>query len=231
TYFPIIMEAGHYNKFVAYAFIPWMLAGYWMLSRSIQEWLGLFIFALSITLELRARHPQVTYYFLYLLGFWWLFDTWRMYRQEQLKTWLSRTGLMVGGGLLAMVCSLEAYWSLYEYSQFSTRGGSTLAAASGGGGLSMQYAFRWSQGFGELLTLIIPGIFGGASGQAYWGPKPFTSGPHYLGAITFVLALIGVIRYKKNIKYLFLGVGLLTVLFSLGHHFRLFNSLMYHYVP
>lgn len=230
TYLPIIIEAGHYNKFVAFAFIPWMLVGYWLLSRSEKKWLGLFIFALSITLELRANHPQVTYYFLYLLGFWWLFDAIIQYRRDQLKKWGIRTGLMIGGGLLGILCSLEGYLILYEYAQFSTRSGSTLAGASGSG-LDLQYAFRWSQGFGELLTMIIPGIFGGSSTEAYWGPKPFTSGPHYLGAIAFILALIGVMRYKKKIKYLFLGVGVLAMLFSLGHHFRLLNEFMFHYVP
>ena len=230
TYLPIIIEAGHYNKFLAFAFIPWMLVGYGLLSKSDKKWWGVFIFALSITLELRANHPQVTYYFLYLLGFWWLFDSIIKYRAGQLKQWGLRTGLMIGGGLLAILCSLEGYLTLYEYSQFSTRAGSTLAGA-GGSGLDLQYAFRWSQGFKELLTLIIPGIFGGGSAEAYWGPKPFTAGPHYLGAITFVLALIGIFRYKKNIKYLFLGVGTLTMLFSLGHHFRLLNEFMFNYVP
>src|SRR6056297_284451 len=31
TYIPIIIEAGHNTKFVAYAFIPWVLVGYWMM--------------------------------------------------------------------------------------------------------------------------------------------------------------------------------------------------------
>lgn len=230
SYLPIIIEAGHYNKFVAFAFIPWMLIGYWLLSHTKKKWLGVFIFALSVTLELRANHPQITYYFLYLLGFWWLFDAVIRYKRDRLKKWAVRTGLMVGAGLLGILCSLEGYLTLYEYAQFSTRSGSTLASASGSG-LNLEYAFRWSQGFGELLTLIIPGIFGGASTEAYWGPKPFTSGPHYLGAITFILALIGVIRYKRKIKFVFLGVGILTMLFSLGHHFRLLNELMFNYMP
>ena len=152
TYLPIIIEAGHYNKFVAFAFIPWILAGYWLLSRSEKKWLGCFIFALAVTLELRANHPQVTYYFLYLLGFWWLFDAIIWYRRNQLKNWAVRTGLMIGAGLLGILCSLEGYLTLYEYSQFSTRAGSTLASA-GGGGLDLTYAFRWSQGFGELLLV------------------------------------------------------------------------------
>ncbi|NGP78024.1 YfhO family protein [Balneolaceae bacterium YR4-1] len=230
TYIPIIIEAGHNTKFVAYAIITWVLVGYWMMSRSNKKLLAFFIFSLALTLELRANHPQVFYYFIYLLGFWWIFDTVQAYRKNEITEWLTRSAYIAGAGLLAIMASLESYWRLYEYSQFSTRGGSTLDVGSGSG-LGLDYAFSWSQGVGELLTLIIPGIFGGASGEAYWGPKPFTSGPHYLGAVAFLLALIGLFAYRKKIKYLFLGVGTLTMLFSLGENFRLLNEFMFNYVP
>lgn len=230
TYIPIIIEAGHYTKFVAYAYIPWVFVGYWMLSRSDKKLPAFFIFCLALTLELRANHPQVFYYFLYLMGFWWVYDGFKAYHRNRLGKWLNRTAYLIGAGLLAIVCSLESYWRLYEYSQFSTRGGSTLDVG-GGTGLAMDYAFSWSQGWGELLTLIIPGIFGGASGEAYWGPKPFTSGPHYLGAIALILALVGLLRYKKDIKYMFFGVGTLAMLFALGENFRLLNELMFNYMP
>jgi hypothetical protein len=230
TYIPIIIEAGHYNKFVAYAFIPWMFVGYFMVSRSDKKLLAFFTFALAITLQLRANHPQVTYYFLYLLGFWWIYDTWMRYKKDELKDWLQRTGIAFGAGILAIICSIDAYWRLYEYAQYSTRGGSVLGTSQSSG-LSLEYAFSWSQGIGELFTLIIPGLYGGASGEAYWGPKPFTSGPHYFGAIAFILALVGLFRYRKKLKWLFFGVGSLTMLFSLGYHFPLLNEFMFHYVP
>ncbi|MDX1585262.1 MAG: hypothetical protein R3222_00905, partial [Balneolaceae bacterium] len=230
TYIPIIIEAGHNTKFVAYAFIPWVLVGYWMMSRSNKKLLAFFIFSLALTLELRANHPQVFYYFIYLLGFWWIFDTVQAYRKNEIYTWLKRSAYIAGAGLLAIISSLESYWRLYEYSQFSTRGGSTLDVGSGTG-LGLDYAFSWSQGVVELLTLIIPGIMGGASGEAYWGPKPFTSGPHYLGAVAFLLALIALFAYRKKIKYLFFGVGTLAMLFSLGENFGLLNEFMFNYVP
>ncbi|HEX6983253.1 MAG TPA: YfhO family protein [Balneolaceae bacterium] len=230
TYIPIIIEAGHYSKFVAYAFIPWMFVGYYLVSRSNKKLLAFFTFALAMTLQLRANHPQVTYYFLYLLGFWWVYDTWMRYKTDDLKDWLQRTGIAFGAGVLAIICSIDAYWRLYEYAQYSTRGGSVLDTSQSGG-LSLEYAFSWSQGIGELFTLIIPGLYGGASGEAYWGPKPFTSGPHYFGAVAFVLALVGLFRYRKKLKYLFFGVGSLTLLFSLGYHFPLLNEFMFHYVP
>lgn len=230
TYLPIIIQAGHYSKFLAFSFIPWMFVGYYMVSRWNKTLLGFFVFALSMTLQLRANHPQVTYYFLYLLGFWWIYDTWGAYRKEEIMDWARRTGVAIGAGILALLCSIDLYWRIYDYSQYSIRGGASLNSLQGSG-LSLDYAFSWSQGFGELLTLIIPGLFGGASGEAYWGPKPFTSGPHYFGAIAFILALLGLIYYRKKLKYLFFGVGTLTLLFSLGSHFMLLNEFMFHYMP
>lgn len=231
TYLPIIIEAGHYNKFVAFALIPWMFVGYYLVSRSQKKLAAFFVFALAMTLQIRANHPQVTYYFLYLLGFWWIYDSWLAYKKDEIMDWLQRTGIAFGAGVLAIICSIDLYWRLYEYAQYSTRGGSTLESTGGGGGLSLEYAFSWSQGIGELLTLVIPGLYGGSSGEAYWGPKSFTSGPHYFGAIAFVLALIGIFRYRKKIKYLFFGVGSLTALFSLGYHFPLLNEFMFNYMP
>ncbi len=230
TYLPIIIEAGHYGKFMSFSFIPWMFAGYYMVSRSSRKLAAFFIFALAMTLQLRANHPQITYYFLYLLGFWWIYDSWLAYKKEDVRNWLERTGIAFGAGVLAIICSIDIYWRLYEYSQYSMRGGSSLGSSQSGG-LSLDYAFSWSQGVGELLTLIIPGIYGGSSGEAYWGPKSFTSGPHYLGAIAFVLALIGLIHYRKKIKYVFFGVGALTLLFSLGNNFLLLNEFAFNYIP
>lgn len=230
TYLPIIIEAGHYNKFVAFAFIPWMFVGYWLVSRSDKKWLGFFVFALAMMLELRANHPQVTYYFLYLLGFWWIYDTYFAYIKDNLRDWMQRTGISFAAGILAILCSIELYWRMYEYAEYSIRGGSSLDTSQGTG-LSLDYAFSWSQGVGELLTLAIPGLYGGSSGEAYWGPKSFTSGPHYFGAIAVVLALIGIFKYRDKIKYLFLGVGSLTTLFSLGSNLPWLNEFMFHYVP
>jgi len=231
TYIPIIIGAGHNTKFAAFVFVPWLFVGYWMLTRSKWRLLSFFVFTFAATLEFRAGHPQMTYYFFYLLGFWWIYDGIRAYQTNELKKWGINTGFLALAGVVAIISNLQPYWSMMEYTPFSTRGGSAIAQ-NGGGGLNLEYAFSWSQGWGELLTLIIPGLFGGASSQGtYWGPKPGTSGPHYLGAIAFVLVLFGIILYKKRRKYLFLGVGVLTMLFSLGYHFRLLNELMFRYVP
>lgn len=229
TYIPIILGAGHNAKFIAFVFIPWVLVGYWLLTRSSKKLLSFALFSVALTLEFRAGHPQVTYYFFYLLGFWWLYDTWQAYREDRIKAWIKTTGLLALGGILGLLGNAQQYLMYMEYTPYSIRGGSSLA--EGGGGLNMEYAFSWSQGVGELLTLVIPGLFGGSSAEAYWGPKSVTSGPHYLGAIAFILALIGLFRAKRKLKYLFFGLGTLTMLFSLGYHFETFNRIMFNYVP
>jgi len=228
TYIPIILGAGHNSKFIAYAYIPWIFSGYWMITRTDKRWLGFFLFTLAFTLEFRANHPQVTYYFLYLLGFWWIFDCYTAYTKKQITDWSKVTGVLIGAGLLALLSNMQPFWSMFEYTPYTIRGGSALR---GDAGLSLEYAFRWSQGLGELITLIIPGAYGGASSEAYWGLKPGTSGPHYFGAVAFLLALVGAVLYKKKIKYVFLGTGLLTMLFSLGYHFPLLNEMMFNYMP
>jgi len=229
TYIPIILGAGHNSKFITYAYIPWLMSGYWLLTKNKDNQLwGLFTFTMALTLVLRGSHPQVTYYFLYLLAFWWMFDTYTAFKNGEQKAWIRINGFLLLGGFLALVSNIQPYWSIYEYSPFTIRGGSAMA---GDTGLSLDYAFRWSQGLGEMLTLILPNAYGGSSGLAYWGAKPGTSGPHYFGAVAFILFLIGLVFSKKRRKYVFLGTGILAMLFSLGHHFEDFNQLMYNFVP
>ncbi|MEX1135468.1 MAG: hypothetical protein WEB89_01115, partial [Balneolales bacterium] len=97
--------------------------------------------------------------------------------------------------------------------------------------LSQDYAFAWSQGVGELLTLVIPNSYGGASGDAYWGPKSFTSGPHYMGALTLLFFVIGLLKSRHRHKWIFFGSGFATMLFSLGENFTALNGTMFNYFP
>lgn len=232
AYIPIIVGAGHNSKLIAYSWIPWVMAGYWMLSRSDKRLAGVFLFALALNFALRAEHVQVVYYFLFPLGIWFIYDSVEAFRGKTISGWTRRASLMILAGLLALAANIQPYWSIYEYSPYSIRSGSELQANAGSGGLDVDYAFAWSQGRAELLTLLVPNSFGGSSADGtYWGPKSFTSGPHYLGAIIFLMFLIGLIRGPGRLKFIFLGSGLLAMLFSLGQHFYSFNILFFNYMP
>src|SRR5690625_54975 len=230
TYIPIIIGAGHNIKFIAYSWIPWMLSGYWLMSRSDKRGWGFFLFAVATTLHFRASHPQVTYYFVYLFVGLYLYDSWWHYKTDELKRWGVTTALITGALVLALLGVAEQYLRLLEYSPHSIRGGSAIADIAQQGGLSIDYAFAWSQGILETLTLIVPDLFGGSSSMSYWGEKSGTSGPHYLGAVTFLLLLFGIFRSHRRVTYLFLGVGLLTITFAWGYHFPL-NTLWFNLLP
>ena len=227
TYIPIIIGAGHNAKFLAYIYIPWLYVGYFLMTRTkLNRLLVFFIFGLALTLHLRAYHPQVTYFFLFPLGTLFIYDLVKAIRSGESKPFAMHTGWLIGAAITAVLISIQLYWSTFEYSSFSMRGGSELAGTDG---LAREYAFAWSQGWGELLTLLIPGAFGGS--DYYWGPKIFTSGPHYFGALAFLFFVIGALKSNHKLKWVFLGPGIATLLFSLGEHFGALNNLMFDYFP
>jgi hypothetical protein len=227
TYIPIIIGAGHNTKFWAYVWIPWMFMGYRLMTTGrLTEGFALFTFFLM--LNVRAGHPQVTYYFLFLLAVWWMYETYAQIKQNDIKGALIHTGLLTVGGIAAGISVLPRQLSLLEFTPHSIRGGSALSETVSTG-LSTEYAFVWSQGWGELLTLIIPNLYGGS--LMYWGPKPFTSGPHYFGALAFVFLLFALFHYRNRITQIFLISGLLGILFSLGNHFALLNEFMFNWFP
>jgi len=229
TYLPIIIGAGHNSKMVAMSFIPWLMFGYSMLRRDDRnKWLSAFVFIGAFILQLRAGHPQITYYFMFLLGLWFLYDLIQASREGRIKAFYPVIAFVLVSGLVTLLANAQPYWSIYEYSPFSIRGGGTVAAPESTG-LDMEYAFRWSQGWGELLTLLIPNSFGGS--EAYWGPKSGTSGPHYFGAVTMIFLIIGLWKSSFKLKWVFFGAGVLSVLFALGENFASLNGIMFEYFP
>lgn len=227
SYFPIIIMAGHTSKFLALSFIPWIFAGYWLLVKKEKKLAGLLLLTVAMTLEVRAGHPQITYYFMYLLGLLWLFDSWNMIKESKIKSWAIVTAFLIFGGIVGVMGSSEKFLALQEYAQYSLRGGSSIKGTTT---MDTSYAFGWSQGISETLTLLIPNLYGG-SGTEYWGPKTFTSGPHYLGISIFIFFLIALFKVKKKIMYVFLGAGILAILFSWGSNFLLLNKFAFDFIP
>ncbi len=127
-------------------------------------------------------------------------------------------------------------------------------------GLDKDYAYQWSQGIGECITFMIPNAYGGGSGTklpndaeavnlltqkgvaknqaegfigqfSYWGPKPFTSGPTYFGAIVLFLFILGIFIVRNPLKWWIISAVLLSVCLSLGKHFDSFSNLFFDYFP
>ncbi len=227
TYIPIILKAGHNSKFIALCFAPWLVLAFVYVLRQ-PRWLAGLLFAIVLAANLRAGHVQITYYVTFLLGLWWLAEGVAAWRERRLAVFGRATGWLALGSILALLMIAQPYWPIYEYKQYTIRGGTE--ATGGGDGLDWDYAMSWSQAPGELITLLIADAYGGGS-PTYWGPKPFTEGPHYVGGIILWLALLALWRRRERTVWI-LGAGtLLMILFSLGSYFPLLNRFMFTYFP
>ena len=228
TYMPIILAAGHQTKFVALAYAPWVLLAFAYTLRR-PGLLGGLLFAIALALQLRAKHPQITYYVLMLAFVWWIAEMVSAWRKGEMQPVLASTGWLALGTVGALAMVVQPYWPTWEYKQFSVRGAVAGAADGGGGNMGWENAMRWSQGPKELFTLAIADAYGGA--QYYWGPKPFTAGPHYVGAV--VIALAGIAAYRVRTRTVIgLGTGaLVTALFAMGRHAPWINRPMFEVFP
>jgi len=225
TYLPVILIAGHNSKFVSLAFAPWLLLAF-IYAIKKPNIIGSLLFTAALAVNLRAGHVQITYYITFLIFIWWIVLFLQAQKRKELPKFLRSTGLLSIGCVLALLMVAEFYWPKYEYKEFSIRG---TSAGGVSGGMSWDYAMRWSQGPSEMLTLLIADAFGGS--RNYWGPKPFTGGPHYVGSIVLILATIALWRIRTRLTAALGIAGGLMVLFAFGWHFELINRIMYNYFP
>ncbi len=225
TYIPVILVAGHNTKFIALAFAPYMVLAFAYTLRK-PGLLASLLFAIAAAANIRAGHVQITYYVSFLIGIWWLVEGIWAIREKRLPTFLQATGWLVLGSVLALLMVAQPYLAIWEYKQFTIRG-----AAGETGGLDWSYAMQWSQGVSELITLLIAGAFGGGSQEAYWGPKPFTAGPHYIGGIVLALAIIAALRVRQRPATALTISAILMTLFALGSHAAWVNRFMFEHFP
>ena len=225
TYLPVILLAGHNSKFVSLAFAPWLLLTFAYAIRK-PNILASLLFTIALAINLRAGHVQITYYLTVLILIWWIILLVQARQRNTLSDFSRSTGLLALGCLLALLMVAEFYWPKLEYKEYSIRGTSAGGVA---GGLSWDYAMRWSQSPGELLTLLIADAFGGS--RHYWGPKPFTGGPHYSGSIVLILSLLALWRIRTHLTTALGIAGGMMILFAFGRHFELLNRMMFNYFP
>ncbi|MFT4033793.1 MAG: hypothetical protein QM669_15375 [Siphonobacter sp.] len=176
SYNMIFIKAGHISKMYALAYMPGILAGV-MLALRGRYWIGGAVTALFLCLELAANHLQITYYFGLVLVPFVIMEAIFQIKEGRIKN------LITAGVVLAVSAAvgIGSYGGrllvTMDYTKETTRGktelslakpgqpGATQAAASNQNGLDRSYAFEYSYGLGETLTLLIPRIYGGASGE------------------------------------------------------------------
>ncbi len=258
TYNLLSLEAGHNAKIWAVCLIPLILAGI-HLAFERKRILGAALLALGLLLQLKFNHLQITYYTLIISVIYVVVRMIFNWKKEGVPGLSKTIGFLVLGAVLAVGGNIGRLATALEYSPYSTRGNSTLEAKSSG--LDKDYAFGWSNGKLETLTLLIPDFYGGGSNTplpkdsasekalraqgadpnqisgfiksapTYWGDQPFTGGPIYGSVILVFLAILGIWAAPKESLITFGTIIVLSLMLSWGKNLAWFNYLLFDILP
>ncbi|SFU72259.1 YfhO family protein [Pontibacter akesuensis] len=166
SYNLIILEAGHNTKSLTIAYIPMVLAGLiYALRRNL--WIGAALFAVGLTMNLHFNHLQMTYYMLLLVLIFGVVEIIYAIKHGTFAELFKRGLVLLVAAVLAVGVNFGRLYTTAEYTEHSIRGKSELTQPNSGenvgNGLDREYAFNWSYGVGETITLLIPDFYGGSS--------------------------------------------------------------------
>ncbi|MCX6138247.1 MAG: YfhO family protein, partial [Ignavibacteriales bacterium] len=255
-YVVVLVMVGHMTKVPVLAFFPFIFL---LLERLREKFSFFYSLALIVLVHfmLLPSHMQMILYVYLALGLYYLYFL--IYAIAKKEPWLGliRSGLILGAATaIALAMTGDQYLSTLEYAPYSTRGSDPIVqnqqkdgakeAKLTKGGLDYDYATSWSFSPGETFTFLIPSLygFGGQTYQGilsqnqpirvntYFGQMPFTDAPQYMGIVILVLAVIGVVRNRKNpfVQYLVIA-SILALIISYGRELPILFDLMFKYFP
>lgn len=161
----IIIAAGHMNKGLVIATIAPIIGGI-ILCYKRKLLLGALVTLIFAGLNIFWSHQQMSYYTAIIAAIIAIVYFIYAYREKWLPYYWKATGVLAVVAVLSILPAIGILLPTSDYSKDSMRGGSELKASEedGNGGLDTEYAFGWSYGVDETLTLFIPNSHGAASG-------------------------------------------------------------------
>ncbi|MBL4670395.1 MAG: hypothetical protein JKY30_14185, partial [Flavobacteriales bacterium] len=161
TWFLLSIEAGHSTKMVTIAFIPPLIASI-LISYKGKWLLGGVLTSLFLGIAIMAGHIQIIYYSIFFIAILFFVKFFHAYKSKQIQTFIKRTAILIGFGLLGILPNITLLWTTYDYGNESTRNGKselTKETPKTGTGLDLDYAMAWSYGQAETINLLIPGVY------------------------------------------------------------------------
>ena len=263
SYNLIIIGAGHVTKGWVLATVPAVIGGC-MLCYQKKYIVGFIVTLLATGLNVYWNHQQISYYTLLMLIP--LAITYLVYaiREKKQKQFWTASAALVVAAIMAIAPAMDKLLPTWDYSKETMRGGAVLKGTedseAGKSGLNREYAFQWSYGKAETMTLLIPNFYGGSSNYAlgedsetyktvkkyagssqakqiakslptYWGDQPFTSGPVYAGAIICFLFVLGLLAVKGPERWWLLAAVIIGILLSWGRNLPSLNNWLFDHLP
>jgi len=169
SYNPVLIAGGHDTKLMSMAYAPAVLAGLQLIFQR-KYWMGSALLLTSGTLLLGQLHQQIVYYTLLIAVFMTVAFVVKCIREKTIKHLVFSGLISIAMAAVMLGCVALIYWPTYEFTKETMRGGrseltqkDTKNATKGG--LDKDYAFQWSYGKAETMTLLVPNAFGGSSAE------------------------------------------------------------------
>ncbi len=254
--------AGHNARISAISLMPLVVGGI-HLCLTKNKWLGASLTALALAMQLRVNHIQITYYLVFVIAIYLAIQLIYSYREQKLKEFMSRASLLVLAAIMAIGTYFGEFYATYEYGKYSNRGKSELTQQTdiekNKDGLSKTYAFQYSNGIWDPMTLFVPNILGGSAdlgpdsnvademrkvgateGQitqqlptfsriTYWGKETPTT--YYAGAIMVFLFVVGIFFVERKYVIWLVAVTILGILLSYGRNMPGLNFFLFDNLP
>lgn len=260
SYNIIIIGAGHVNKCLVMSTMAPILGGIILCYRRKYLW-GSIIALIFTGLNIVWSHQQISYYLLIIILLLAIAYLIYAIKNHTLKDYFKSSAILIVIAALGIAPELGKLISTADYTKETMRGGAVLQTNAQGekesSGLEIDYAFGWSYGKGETMTLLIPNFYGssthhnlgtdsefynvlkkaGHGSQAaryskyaptYWGDQPGTDGPVYVGAIICFLFVLGLIIIKGPEKWWLLAATIVSIILSWGKNAGINEFLFYH---
>lgn len=190
----VLLEASHNTKLWTLGYSPLIIAGM-VLTFNKKYFLGGVVFAVGMSLNIYANHPQMTYYLGLGMLFYVLLKSYEFLKNGEWKSLLIVGSILSAGVVLAIAGSAASLLTTYEYSEDTMRGKPILtatntnnttnaASSSEVDGLEWNYAMQWSNGLVDLLAVIIPGAAGGGTNEKVGQSSAFAKAVRQRGSTT-----------------------------------------------
>ena len=167
----------------------------------------------AVAMQIFAGHVQYIYYTAIIVGLY------------ALAGWLrSSHRLRDAGALLAIYAGGACLAAVQLLTGLQTAAESHRAAISYG--VATSFAFPPE----NVLTLILPGIFGDLVTTPYWGRWNVSESSLFIGTAPFVLALCGLVHGAKAVRRFSFAMAVIVLVLAFGDYTPLFR-LLYDHVP
>lgn len=213
-----LVNAGHIGKIDTIAWTPLV---FWSIELGLKyrKWTSFLVAGLMLSLQLYEGHIQVSFYVCLAVAIYFISRTTVMYLKKEIDG--KELGKLYGFGVLMVtVFFAVSAFTLIKWFEFK-------AMSDRGEGTSYTFATTWSMPPKELLTYLVPQLFGlsranykdpGSIDVFYWGEMPFTQNSDYMGLLPLLLSVIALIKCRNRYVFTAIGIALFFQVLAMGKY-------------